>query len=456
MKHSNARLIATAGRWRALALAAMLGACRGRTPPVPTVDWKPGPGARAEAAALLLLDEHGMSKVVCLPGRTQGRQSFPDVALGRILDVGWKGGPMVAGLAAASDPSLQSAGDELVLIVPHDGPRRLAEGVQTARFSPDAGALAYATARPRNIGAGVPPSTSYVLDLATGIVTKLGGLADPLWEADGKHLCATGSRVAGKELQAPETQWSSLRVRWDRESGAVTTDGPGSAQIPAPAGEGVAWSEERRSLFAPKPCAVLLSRRGGVRHSTVGRFCMGIADDRSVRWSPDGRWLAFPHPGSAAAQRQTGAFFVDVVGIEGGRYPALSALRARARPEQLAIVTAPGDVWFDWSPSGRFLAMHDGASDLRVYDFEARGTAFLGKGQRPMWSPGGSYLLILSAGQAAAIDGIPSHRRSQVADASASEAFVLSGVAPTARIDLGPVRDARWLPAQACERGQTP
>jgi hypothetical protein len=107
-------------------------------------------------------------------------------------------------------------------------------------------------------------------------------------------------------------------------------------------------------------------------------------------------------------------------------------------------------VWFDWSPSGRFLALHDGNSDVRVYDFETHGTAFLGKGQRPMWSPGGAYLLILAAGQVAAIDGT---HPSQDAEVSALEAFVLPGVASAARIDLGLARDARWLPAQACESG---
>lgn len=341
---------------------------------------------------------------------------------------------MIAGWVAAPDHAEQSWGDELVLLGPHGGPRRLAKGVRTARFSPDAAALAYEVAQ-----LGVDQPTSYVLDLATGDLTKLGALADPLWEAAGKHLLATRLRVAGEEGRV---HWTSLRVRWERESGTVTIDGPGSAQIPAPVGEAVAWTEEPRSTVARKQCAVLLSRRGGVRHSIVGRFCMGIADDRVARWSPDGRWLAFPHPGPVSGQGKPGNFFVDVVGVEGGRYPALSALRARARPDQLAIATAPGEVWFDWSPSGRFLALHDGMSDLCVYDFEAPGTAFLGKGQRPMWSPGGSYLLILAAGAAAAIDG---------AEASALEAFVLPGVAPAARINLGPVRDARWLPAQACE-----
>jgi hypothetical protein len=419
---------------------------------VPTVDWKPAAGARAEMAALLLLDKDGKAKVVCLPGHTQARPLFPGVALGRILDVGWKGGPMVAGWAADPDGADQSSDDELVLLEPQGGPRRLAKGVRAARFSPDGAALAYEVAQPGNRGPGGMPPTSYVVELATGNVAKLDALADPLWAADGKHLCATRLRTASEERGARAVHWTSLRVRWDRESGSVTVDGPGSAQIPAPLGEGVAWSENPRSAVAPSSCAVVLSRRGGVRHSVVGRFCMGIADDRAVRWSPDGRWLAFPHPGPAPGEGRPRGFFVDVVGIEGGRYPALSALHARARPEQLAIVPAPGSVWFDWSPSGRFLALHDGASDLRVYDFEAHGTASLGKGQRPMWSPGGAYLLILAAGPVAATNGIAPSQPNQDAEGSAQEAFVLAGVAPAARIDLGLVRDARWLPAQACER----
>jgi len=438
--------------WRTLALAVLLGACRVRTPPAPAVDWKPGAGARAEAAALLLLDKDGMAKVVCLPGPTQEHQLFPGVAWGRILDVSWKGGATVAGWLAAPDDAEPSRGEELVLQVAHGGPHRLAKGVRTARFSPDGSALAYEVSQPGNSGVGMAPPSTYVLELATGKVVELGAFADPLWEADGKHLRATRLRLASEERRASTMHRTSLRARWERESGTATVDGPGSAQIPAPLGEAVAWSEEPRSAVARKQCAIFLSRWGGVRHSIVGSFCMGTADDRAVRWSPDGRWLAFPHPGHVAGQGKPEGSFVDVVGVEGGRYPALSALRARARPEQLAIATTPGEVWFDWSPSGRFLALHDGLSDLRVYDFETQGMDFLGKGQRPMWSPGGSYLLVLTVGQVAAIDRITPSHRSQNAQDSGLEAFVLPGIAPAGRIDLGPVRDARWLPAQACEK----
>ncbi len=415
-------------RWCALALAVALGACRGRPSPAAAVDWKLAPGARAEAAALLLLDEEGMAKVVCLPGREPARQRLLGVALGEILDVRWQGGPMVAGRALTAGDA--DRGDELVLLLPAGGPRWLAKGVRTARFSPDGAALAYEVVPPGNGSAA--PATSYVLDVETGKVTEIGPLRDPLWEADGKHLRATRLRTAGDQGQGGAAHWAALRVRWDRASGATTMDGPGASQIPAPAGEAVAWSQAQPGRAAPSQCTVYLSRLGGVMHSLVGKSCMGIADDREARWSPDGRHLAFPHQGRLPGQQKAGGFIVDVVDIEGGRYPALSALHARVPPERLAIATTPGSVWFDWSPSGRFLALHDGASDLRVYDFQAPGIASLGKGQKPMWSPGGGYLLIQAAGRA----------------------FALPGVAEAARLDLGPVRDARWLPAQACEPGQ--
>jgi WD40-like Beta Propeller Repeat len=404
---------------------------------VPTVDWKAEPGARAEAAALLVLDQNGTPSLVCLPSRRQVRLPFSQVALRRILDVSWKDGPMVAGWASGSDNAKQSSGGELVLLSAHSDSRVVAQRVRTARFSPDGSALAYEVAELQKDGASVAPAMSYVLELATGKLAELGASADPLWEADSKHLRVTGLRTANEEREAAPGHWTSLRARWDRESGIVEAYGRGSAQIPAPTGTAVAWSADQRITVAPSHCVVLLGRSGMVPHSIVGPFCMGRADDRGVRWSPDGKWLAFPREGPVHDTKPRG-LIIDVVSVEGGRFPALSALYGRVNADQLAIATAPGSVWFDWSPSGRFLAMNDGASDLRVYDFEAQGIAFLGKGQRPLWSPGGAYLFIVA---------------SLRQDAEVAQASVLSGVAPTARIDLGQVRDARWLPAQACDNG---
>jgi hypothetical protein len=413
-------------RWPVLALA-LLVACRARKPP--PVDWLPGTSS-AETAALLLLDETGAPKVVCLPGRTAAREALPKLALRRILDVGWREGPVIAATAAAAGRP-----EELVLLAPRQEPRPLAEGVQTAQFSADSSALAYGVGQVSDSEAGLAVLRSYVLELGSGKVVELDGLADPRWEPDGKHLRATAAHGEPGRLAPGRSRW--LRARWDRGSGITTFEGPGAAQIPAPAGTAVAWGEGQRSMIDPNQCAVLLSRKGGVRHAIIGRFCRGVSDDRAVRWSPDGRWLAFPHPPAVAIPGSARGSYVDVVSIEGGRHPALTALAANAGAEQLALAVTPRSPWFDWSPAGRFLALQDGAGEVRVYDLATPGIAYAGTGQKPMWSPGGGYLLVLAAGHDA--------------DASAVAAFLLRGAGPGARIDLGRVRDARWLPVQACE-----
>lgn len=375
------------------------------------MDWASTGGA-SERAALLLIDGVGAEKIVCLPARTQAKLPLPEVRMRRLLDVGWNDGLVVAGARGRDND------DELVLVTTHDKPRILAHGVRSARLSPDATALAYESDTSRQ-----EKPTSYVFELGTDKLIALSGLVDALWEADGRHLRATELREDGERTQ--RGHWRSVRVRWERESGTTTVEGPGSAQLPAPVGSTVAWTEEQRAASPPSQCAVFLSPRGGVKHAVVGSFCAGIADDRGVRWSPDGRWLAFAHPEQGAAQR--GRVFVDVVSADGGRYPALSGLAARLRPDALVLPHGLA-MWFDWSPSGRFLAFDNGAGDLRVYDFEMHGMAALGKGARPTWSPGGAYLLV----------------------AENEAAVVLSGAGPQQRINLGAIRDARWLPAQAC------
>jgi hypothetical protein len=441
-------------RWHVLALVVLLCACRGRSTRVPTVDWKVQPGVPAESSALLILDGAGQAKVLCLPGRTPSRLRLPEVALSKFLDVGWRAGPVVAGRAAPA--AGRRAHDDLVLVLPDGRSRKLADDVRTARFAPDAGALAYEVAGPGNgQGSPVPPATN-VLELDTSALTRLAAFANPLWEADGQHLRGTRVRTAGETHDEAGATWTSLRVRWDRESAranrepATTIDGPGAAQIPAPAGGGVAWVGIQRGRDEAGPCTVFLSPQGGIPHTAVGDVCAGIADDRAMRWSPDGRWLAFAHPGRLPGQPNPGGFFVDVVGIEGGRYPALWDLQRHARPDQLAIVPRPAPMWFDWSPSGRFLAAQDGSYALRVYDFEAHGVADLGPGRKPLWSPNGTYLVMLATRTASARGPSPPGQEVRDEEGSVREAVVLSGSAPGARIDLGPARDVRWLPAAAC------
>lgn len=418
--------------WSVLLLAIVVGACRAKAPATPVVDWAAPVGAPAERAALLIVDEGGDVVRLCLPGQEQ-RRLFSGTSLAKLFDVAWRQEPLVAAATrATSDTPRTTAFGSLVLLARATGPRPIAKDVRGARFSPDSRTLAYEVgAQP---GASRTAATTYVLDVPTGTVRELGPLVDPLWEPDGKYLRATRLRTPAEEKSG--VPWISLRVRWERESGVATVHGRGSAQVPAPVGDGLAWTEDQRGTDGPGHCAVFLKRRGGVPHSIVGAFCRGVADDRSARWSSDGRWLAFAHPGPIPGGRGTRGFFVDVVGMEGGRAPLLSELQARATAEQLVIATAPQEPWFDWSPSGRFLAFHDGAADLRVYDFEAAGIARLGKGQRPTWSAGGGYILVFSATNSGQSD--------------LAEGFVLPGVSTKTRISLGRVRDARWLPAQAC------
>ena len=435
-----------------IVLGLLLGwGCRGRT----TVG-RPDAGAtvvrqaaQPESAALLLVDSDGAAKLLCLPAGGQPRELFAGAELLRVFDATWRnGGAVAAALVARPGGKPRVVGGELALLSTGSSPRSLASGARMARFSPNGDALAFETAARKHVGGGavVEVGSSHVLDLAAGKVTELGELVDSRWEADGKGLRATRLTKTIEDRGArTAVRWTSFRVRWERESGTIETWGRGSAQIPAPVGTAVAWSEDQPGALGPSHCAVRLGR-GGHQHPIVGPFCMGVADDRGVRWSTDGRWLAFPRPGPVPGERKPGTFFIDVVGIEGGRYPALSGLYARVGPGQVGMAGAPGTVWLDWSPAGSALAVQDGADDLRVYDFESQAISPVGKGTKPMWSPGGAYLLVLAAGEMTATAAPPSQR----ADGSAAQAFVLPGASRAARIELGPVRDVRWLPAAAC------
>lgn len=402
----------TLRRW--LVLAVILGGCRER--PLQVIDWQAG---TAERAALLLLDAQGAVSLRCLPGPSSPRPLLAGAAVREILDAGWKAGLLLAGSANETD--------ELIVLAGSAQPRRLGHAARSARFSPDGGALAYHVQK-----ADTPYATSFVLNLRTDKSTELAGFADPRWEADGQHLRGTLLRNDA-QTGLPK----SLRARWDLPSESTALLGPGSAQIPAPRGAAVAWSPDPWGPSPGSSCIVRLGPPGAgqVPHKVQGEFCLGVADDRGVRWSPDGQWLAFPHPGPVPGGRDPKQSFLDVVAIAGGRSPALMSLHTRVGPAASVIAVAPAAVWLDWSPVQRFLALQDGAGDLYLYDFEAQGITRLGKGERPRFSPGGAYLVI-TAGNTA--DALP-------------HVLVLSGTSAAARMDLGPARDARWLPAAACD-----
>jgi hypothetical protein len=99
----------------------------------------------------------------------------------------------------------------------------------------------------------------------------------------------------------------------------------------------------------------------------------------------------------------------------------------------------------DWSPSQQFLAVQDRAGDVSIYDFENREVRRLGPGLRPLWSPGGSYLLAMSKDPAQS-------QPNDVSIAGAMQAFVFSMAKPGTKIALGSARAARWLPSDACRQ----
>jgi hypothetical protein len=406
----------------------------------------------------VLVAGDGQAKQLCLPERGNPRDLYPGAKLLGILDATWKdGNPTLAALIVPPGAPRAAVDGDLVLLAPGVPPRRLAKGVRTARFSPGGDALLFQTAKRQHVGGGavVAVGSSHLLELASGEIVDLGETVDALWEADGQHVRATRMTSAIEDRRShTSVRWTSMRIRWDRESRTATTLGRGSAQIPAPRGAAVAWSEDEATALAPSHCAVRLGMGGGPQHPIAGPFCMGIADDRGVRWSPDGLWLAFPRPGPLPGEDPPGSFFIDVVGIWGGRHPAWSALLAEADRKQAAIADQPGTASMDWSPSQRFLALQDAAGDLRVYDLESHAISWLGKGESPRWSPGGGYLLISQPTRAptspagAAAQGHPTN--------VPVHAVVLPGGTRAASIDLGPVRDSRWLPAAACGATQGP
>ena len=155
---------------------------------------------------------------------------------------------------------------------------------------------------PRYVGGGiaVAGSTTKLVDLRSGAVTTAGELVDPRWEAGGKSVLAT--RLDPKLEDAPRSvnlRWGVSRIRWDRRSRTASILGQGDAQIPAPVSDAIAWRDaaERPPLPGSPTgdrCALTVGGAGGTHAFPVeGRLCLGSADDRSVRFSPDGQWLAF-------------------------------------------------------------------------------------------------------------------------------------------------------------------
>jgi hypothetical protein len=346
----------------------------------------------------------------------------------------------------------------LALLGPDGAWQRLDSGVRWARFSAEGNATLFEVVARRYVGGGivVAGSTTKVVDLSSGAVTKAGELMDPRWEADGKAVLAT--RLDPKLDDAPRSVNLRLRVwrvRWNRRSRTASTLGQGDAQIPSPLSDAIAWRDatDRPSLPASPAgdrCALTVGAAGATHTFSVeGRLCLGSADDRSVRFSPDGQWLAFasfdgPVPTGAVPVgdgKSDPPMFLRIVSPSGGAHPAAERVRARdLEARQLAERVDPASMrggyrWLDWSPASTAIVAEGPGGALSIFDLTAGTRIQAGVGRAPTFDERGEHVLAMSPA------------------GSGEEAFVIHREAGDRRESLGRVRDARWLSASACEAG---
>jgi hypothetical protein len=406
-------------------------------------------------AALLLTDVEGRMRIRCLHGSDErevsgGTKAFVE----SVLDASW----LADGLHVVANVSgRHGAPSTLTLFGPDGASQRFDSGVKEARFSGEANALLFEAVTPRHVGGGnvADISTTKLVDLSNGALTTVGDLADPRWEADGKSILAT--RLDRRLEETPTTlylRWRVSRVRWERSSQSTSVLGQGDAQIPSRRVGAIAWRDaaERPAMHASPAgdrCALTVGTPGGMHAFSVeGRLCFGFADDRAIRFSPDGKWLAFasfdgPVPASGTVpvgdEKSDPPMFLRLVAPSGGAHPAAQSVRARdieARLSDKEVDPASlrgGYRWLDWSPSSTAIVAEGPDGAVSIFDLTAGTRSAAGVGRAPTFDPGGDHVLIMRT------------------TTSGEEALVIHREAGDQRETLGRVRDARWLATRACE-----
>jgi hypothetical protein len=407
-----------------------------------------------QSAALLLTDVEGRMRIRCLHG--PGEREVPTrtkASIEGLLDAVWLADGLhvaanVAGRAGVSGP--------LAVLGPNGAWRRLDSGVRFARFSAEASAMLFEVVAPRYVGGGiaVAGSTTKVVDLRGGAVTMVGELVDPRWEVEGKSVLAT--RLDPKLEDAPPSvnlRWGVSRVRWDRRSRTASILGQGDAQIPSPLSDAIAWRDAaERSPLPGSPagdrCALTVGGAGGTHAFAVeGRLCLGYADDRSVRFSPDGRWLAFasfdgPAPTGAVPAgdgKSDPPMFLRIVSPSGDAHPAAANVRARdievrGSAKNLDPASMRGGYrWLDWSPGSTAIVAEGPDGAIAIFDLTAGTRTPEGTGRTPTFDGRGEHLLVMTP------------------TGAGEEALIIHREAADKRESLGRVRDARWLSTSACE-----
>jgi hypothetical protein len=407
-----------------------------------------------QPTALLLTDVEGRMRIRCLHRRREREvPTSTKASIESLLDAVWLADGLHVAAAVAGRAGVSGT---LALLGPDGAWRRLESGVRWARFSAEANAMLFEVVAPRYVGGGiaVAGSTTKVVDLSSGGVTKVGELVEPRWEAEGKSVLAT--RLDPKLEDAPRSvnlRWGVSRVRWDRRSQTASILGQGDAQIPSPVSDAIAWRDAaERPPMPGSPagdrCALTVGAAGKTHAFPVeGRLCLGSADDRSVRFSPDGKWLAFasfdgPVPTGAVPVgdgKSDRPMFLRIVSPAGGAHPAGANVRARdleARRSAKKLDASSmrgGYRWLDWSPASTAIVAEDLDGAVSIFELTTGTRIAVGAGRAPTFDERGEHVLVMSP------------------TGSGGEALVIHREAGDKRESLGRVRDARWLSTSACE-----
>lgn len=411
-------------------------------------------GKDARSAALLVTGGDGRMRIQCLHGGgTRGLSTDATASVEDLFDAAW----VREGLYVAANVAGRAGAPSRLAVLTPDTWRLLDSGVKGARLSLEAGALLFEVVIPTHVAGGTVAlgSTTKMMDLHNGAVTTIGRLSDPRWEAGGKSVLATRvDRQLEERKNALRVRWRVSRVRWDRRSGITTALGQGDAQIPSPRADAIAWRDAAERPTMPSypagdRCAVTLGAAGGTHTFAVeGRICLGSADDRSIRFSPDGKWLAFssfdgPVPDGPVPVndgKSDPPMFLRIVSASGVEHPAAERVRvndiqARSRTKNVDPASMrAGYRWLDWSPTSTALVAEDADGTIAIFDLTAGTRTAAGPGRAPTFDESGEHVLGMGRSESGEVT-----------------AFVIHREARDVRDGLGHVRDAQWLGPSACE-----